>query len=502
MIVTILYFLLFCFLIYRTRLFGLLKDDTLKPGFYLGMFLIKCTGLLAFYLVYEKLYGGIRYFDTWHFYHDSRLVYDIWTWDAGEFFKVMTGTYSDSPDAEVFKKFISNAEVWDKDPGETLYNDNRLVIRLHALLQFISFGQYWVHALFSCLFSLIGIHWIYKAFKWLFPGKEEILFLAWVLFPGMWFWSGNFLKEAPALLLMGGLLYTSKLIFIDKIRRLRTILPFVFCAWLCFFLKHYIMLPLLFFTLVFFIVHSSKLRRQLTVFFSGILILMLAGVLAFRIWTGRSLLNVLAYRQHTFVDASKGGIFLTDSVKFVRIAYDLSLVKLDSVRQPVLARIAAKVPMMYWEHSHQSDTLYAVNSDTAAVYNLQYYIVPANATLYVPPLDGSFISLVKALPYALYNTLLKPFFYDARNVLDLLASLENLLLLLCILVWLKGLMMRKSDPSWPVYFIVTALSIFIVIGLSSPNIGAIERYRALVAPFVLMAALYYSSQNLLRFFRR
>ncbi|MGZ3885329.1 MAG: hypothetical protein ACXVPD_14380, partial [Bacteroidia bacterium] len=467
----------------------LLKDDVLSPKFFLAAFLIKCTGLLAFYIVYEKLYGGIRNFDTWHFYHDSKLIHDIGSWNVSEFMKVMLGTYSDSPDADVFTKFISHAEVWDKDPGELLYNDNRLVIRLHVLIQFVSLGQYWVHALFSCFFSFIGIVLIYKTFKFLFHEKEISFFLIWVLFPGLWFWSGNLLKEAPAVLLMGTLLYSSKQILVEKKYSVTILIAFVSSVTLCFFLKHYVMLPLLFFTLLFFWIRGSGIRRKITAYLLSVLLLIIAGDMAFRLMFNKTPAEVIAYRQHTFMDASRGGIFLLDNTKFVRLKYDLNSVVIDSSRTPATVQIKSEVPFMYWEHSHQQDTLYAVNTDTAARYEFKYYIIPAKSTLEGPVLTGSYGSLLKSVPFALYCTMLKPFFYDCRNALDVMTSFENGLILLCTFICIIGLTRVQASREWAVYFVSVALVIFIITGISSPNLGAIERYRALVAPFLLMAAL-------------
>src|ERR1044071_7911877 len=145
MIITFLYFALFCFVIYKTHYFGVLKDEHLDKATLLTGFVIKCLGILAFYVVYNRFYGGLQAYDSQHFYHDSKLLRDIARWDAGEFLKVLFGFFFENAGTKLFGEYISKTEVWDKDPSESLYNDNRLVIRLHALIHFISFGRYGVH---------------------------------------------------------------------------------------------------------------------------------------------------------------------------------------------------------------------------------------------------------------------------------------------------------------------------------------------------------------------
>ena len=193
MIVFIIYCLLICFLIYRNGFFGVLKDKSLNRTFYLSAFLIKLSGLAAFFIVYMKMYGTVEHFDTDHYFNDSKVIYSVAQWDFAEFVKLMFGFQDDAQDGELFTKFIRYTSVWDENKDELLYNDNRLMLRFNALIHFISFNNYFVHALFGVLLSFIGINWIYKTFKFLFPGKEVWLFAVWLIFPGLWFWSSALL---------------------------------------------------------------------------------------------------------------------------------------------------------------------------------------------------------------------------------------------------------------------------------------------------------------------
>lgn len=460
----------------------------------MSAFLIKLSGLAAFFIVYMKMYGTVEHFDTDHYFNDSKIIYSVAQWDFAEFVKLMFGFQDDAQDSELFSKFLRFTSVWDEDKEELLYNDNRLMLRFNALIHFISFNNYFVHALFGILLSFIGINWIYKTFKFLFPGKEIWLFAVWLVFPGLWFWSSALFKEGPALFCMGLLLISLKRVLAEKSYSLKNILMLLLSVILSFSFKQYVMLPLLFFSLVFFIIYfktNIKLNKSLIYIFTLLVVFVGANITLEKV-KGKSMVGVLAERQKVFLDMSTGGLFLLDSTRFIRLPYDTALIKTTKVINQIDRYVTIKqgAHFMYWEHSHQQDTLYCTNNtDTLSEYQLFYTVNKANATIRVKPLGNTMLSLLQSLPTMAYITIGKPFFVDARNMMDMMASLENLIILLAIALCLYFVMrLRRLDP-WLVYFISIVGVVLIVIGETSPNIGAIQRYRVLVVPFLLMCTV-------------
>jgi len=107
------------------------------------------------------------------------------------------------------------------------------------------------------------------------------------------------------------------------------------------------------------------------------------------------------------------------------------------------------------------------NTDTTSVYQLLYVIPKANSTLKPPVLIKDWISFFKALPFAMYITTLKPFFFDARNTMDLITSFENLLILLSLLWFVyNGVKNGFKNPHY-IYF----LSIVILANSSKSKLG-------------------------------
>jgi hypothetical protein len=253
------------------------------------------------------------------------------------------------------------------------------------------------------------------------------------------------------------------------------------------FIKPYILLFCgLCFGLFFFFNGRKKNRFKVPLYFTVLLALMSAASFLSVAIKGKSLAEAAREHQRLFADASKGGYFLVDSKKFIRVKDDSSLVKKTG---DSLYTIAKNAPYVYWEHSHQHDTLYCrSNNDSTSVYKLVYHIPESRSNL-----DPALYSrgIVPALTTSLYYSLFHPFFLNAKGAVKLLASFENLLILASLIVFITGLFLRKRSSLLPMVLVFTALCVCVLTGLATPNSGAIFRYRSPVVIFILAAALYY-----------
>lgn len=494
MIVFTIYLIVLCVLIYKTSLFGIVKDDILNKKFFLTVFLIKISSIAVFYIVYMKLYGSIYYSDTGNFFRDSKIIHNIAFSNFGEFFKLMVGLQEDGEGSYIFENFLKPTTTWDRSSSEILYNDNRLLLRWHALIHFISFGNYFVHALFSCFLSFIGINWIYKTFKEQFKDKEIYFYLIWVLFPGVWFWTSGLFKEGPALFLLGMLLISLKRVVSQRKYSVKNLVMLFIALQLSVAFKSYLMLPVLMATIVFFGV-KNRTGRAVSLKYVMVLVLIFFAVnLTMRVVFNKDAVKLLADRQRNFIDVSNGGLFLWGDGKFIRTPYDFSLVKIDSAQTKVMAQIKAGTSYSYCELSHESDTLYCKgNTDTTSAYQLMY-IIPRSNTTFKPLISVTdWPSFLKAIPYSLYIATLKPFFFEVRGTIDVITSGENLLIILSLLWFIyNGIKHGFRDPYY-VYFLSMAFMVLIIIGITSPNLGAMQRYRALIVPFILLTALLSST---------
>lgn len=511
MILFFIYLSIILFLVYRNNFFGLFYDSVLSTRFYLSALLIKISALVAFYIVYTKVYGTVLYSDTQNFMHDSQILYSVFQWNFTEFVKLMFGVQDDGANTELFQNYLRFTSVWDENKGEVLYNDNRLMLRAHALLHFISGHNYYVHALFSSFAAFIGINWIYKSFKYLFKGKELLFFLSWLVFPGVWFWTSALFKEGPALFIMGMIFISCKRIFNDKKCSFKNISMLIGAFILSLSFKQYLLAPVFGLSVMFFVLkYQAVFNRYFSIVYIGSLLVM-ASLLSITLKAikGKGLIELLSERQTIFMDMAHGGIFLLDSTKFVRLPYDTTqIIKTRFINaEEEYVKIKAGASYSYAEHSHQKDTLVCnLNTDTTSEY-LLYYVVPkANAALSIKPVGNTLLSFIAALPEVIYITMAKPLFFDSRNTMDLMASVENLIILIALLIFIFGMIRRQNKNAYQVYWLMLTGVVLIIIGITSPNMGAIERYKSLVMPFVLITALYSSNlkdpQSLIKLFKK
>jgi hypothetical protein len=307
-------------------------------------------------------------------------------------------------------------------------------------------------------------------------------------FPALWFYTGAVLKEGLTIFFLGCGLYQVKQV-IDGNRSLKNIL-WLFCiVFISLLLKPYLLFfSLICFALFFCIYRSQKIKRRLLLFFSVILLCVIGANLVSIGLKHKSLVDAALARQRVFADAAKGGIFLVDSVKFVRLEYDSSLVKKVSGTGKTFT-IRKNSPYIYWEHSHQQDTLFcSANTDTLSQYSLVYQLPESGSNFGLENYSKSLPGLVAT---CLYYSLFYPLFVNAKSALQLLASGENMLIILALILFFTGLVKRRKNAFPPVVFVFLALAVCLLIGLTTPNSGAIFRYRSPVVIFILLAALYY-----------
>jgi len=115
-----------------------------------------------------------------------------------------------------------------------------------------------------------------------------------------------------------------------------------------------------------------------------------------------------------------------------------------------------------------------------------------NSKIDIPSLDYSLFSFVKATPQALINSLTRPWPNELKSILFIPAFLENILI---IFILGASVFYRKkvSPQQWKFVIFALAFSLFllIIIGLTTPILGAIVRYKIPALPFLILVALLF-----------
>ena len=111
----------------------------------------------------------------------------------------------------------------------------------------------------------------------------------------------------------------------------------------------------------------------------------------------------------------------------------------------------------------------------------------SGSMLYTVPLDPDFLSFIKAAPLAFTNVLLRPFPGESFSPFLLIASAENAILLVAmVLVVFRFQKPNKDQLNLIVFFLLFVVGLFVLIGWVTPVMGAIVRYKVPALPFLGM----------------
>lgn len=402
-------------------------------------------------------------------------------------------------DEEIFNKYYTTMAAWDKAP-EFFYNDNRWVIKVHSILSFISGLELSVHRLFSSILAILGLLFTLHFFKKYFninvdtySNKLSWIFLISSIFPAFFFFTSFVLKESILMFFIGSILLCLHQWIIENKLTFQNIFIGTLLIIVSFFFRPTYLLPLLFFSSIFLITKKySDTKRTLKY------LLALTGVggtvyFSFQLLFKKDIIDILQYRQERFLDASRGGIFLINEQKFVRAPYNWKHLNPDSSTYPPLYSIKKDVPLMYWylTDTDFTDTVIENNKDTLSKYKVLYSIERANKTIHINPINKQ-----KSMLYNCHSILqaVNVFFFYPKNItnrVDIVIWMENVLIIIALTILLRYLFDKRFSLESSFVIVYTAYLI-LIISISSPNTGAIIRYRYFLLPlfFIVISLIY------------
>ena len=402
------------FCCYRLAFFRLAElPDWVSPL----LFLTKLLFGFVLWAVYTFYYTDRVNSDIYKFYDDAHYVHRSFFENKSAFIGLMTGSEDSSLDV-----YTGQMKNWERNFNKAVpFNENRFMIRLNALMMFVSGENIHVHTIFFCFFSFIGCILLLKIFQhFASDGKKKWMLLT-MLLPSFLFWTSGGLKESVIILGIGLMLY-----------------GFVFLR--------------------------ERLISSLFVFISGLIILfmtkyfllicLLPALVAYHLLNKKSSLQNIA--------AKYAGVLLLSIMVLVVVA-PLS-------KTTDFARIIAK------KQKH-------------AVAEAMY--MKAGSYSEVPVVEDNLFSVIKAMPRGLWNTMLKPYAWQSRNPMMMLSAAENILILLLIILAISYRdKAQKFDYNLLMFFSISLVIYFSVIGIMTPVLGNLVRYKVILMPLLVFVLLY------------
>ncbi|MDF2451024.1 MAG: hypothetical protein K0S26_528 [Bacteroidota bacterium] len=490
MILATLYFLAFCFLISRSSFF---KDEQLSLKVIFGILCIKVMACFAYYWVYFCYYPPGFNGDSVSTLHDAKIMYSALPDHGMDFIKMIFGLHSELDTDPLYEPYFDDIEKWGRADvtSDFFLNDNRTPIRLNALIMLFSFGEYAVHALVMLIISFIGQYAFYKTFKPYFPKKEILLAAIIFLTPSVLFWTSGVLKEPIAMCLLGLFTYAYFKLAVHSQFRWKHLFLLLFSVALFLIIKPYIITLLLVPYLLFAIAKRYGIKRVVLFYAASLLGIYGSGILVLKFVFDKDVLNTIVVRQNDFVSLSKGGIFFINGDKYVRLeCRDSTHFQLVD-KEKNLFQLDRHSAFMYWDTHNLRDTIYETNNRDTSYFSMRAICAPSGSAISIDRLQYSFFSFARLIPQSFYNVLCRPFFYDSRSVLELMASAENLAFLLFFIFCFVFRDNLLADRNLLVCCISIVIVSFILIGITTTVMGAIVRYKVPFIPFLLMIPLLY-----------
>jgi hypothetical protein len=376
-------------------------------------FVVRVLAGVVLTLIYTYYYPDRTLSDTFRYFDDSYFLHQLLLENPKEYFLVMIGVRSEVRESIPLLEAMTN---WFPALRSPMYNDNRTVIRINAIMHWFSFGSYYVHMCLFAFMGFVGQIFIFKAFQKYFDGKEFLLGLVVFLIPSLVFWTSGILKEGPLFLALGLLLY-----LMEKVARNG-------------FSKKEVALVALLFLFLF---HMK--------FYVGLMLVPVFSLyLVFNKWTKTERWKLVFYNYSSY-------FVLATIWHFIRFKWSLFTV-------------------FKWKKKDFQGLAESMDARSLIeTYNL----------------EDNALSFIVNIPQGLFNALFRPFVWEAYSLLILMNAIENLMLLgfmgVCFYFRKK---VRFSDMS--LCFLVYALSLLVVVGMVTPIMGSLVRYKIPALPFLLM----------------
>ena len=415
LLLPILILTLFTYFIYRLGFFRL---DELPRWASPALFLVKVFFGFALWAVYTFYYTDRANSDIYKFYDDAHYIHQAYHEDKIAFAGLMTG----SEDSASLAKYTGQMKNWNRNFNKAVpFQENRFMIRLNAMMMFVSGENIYVHTIFFCFLSFLGCMFLLKLFQYFIEvGKKKWVLLS-VLFPSFLFWTSGGLKESIIILGLGLLLYG--FLFIRE-RGISAILFMIFGIALLLVTKYFLLICLLPAMAAYYIFKTREAFKPVILKYAGVVILTLI------------VLQLIAP--------------VNKEINFARI-------------------ISKK--------------------QKNAVNEAKY--LKAGSYTEVPKVDSTIVSVVTHLPAGLWDSMMKPYPWQSKNPLMLLSAGENIVvLLLLILTVLYHDRKMRYDYNALLFMILSVMLYFSIIGIMTPVLGNLVRYKAVMMPVLIFILLY------------
>ena len=335
----------------------------------------------------------------------------------------------------IFQKGKYFDESLLKNPYNSGYfrsESNFMVVRIVALLSFITAGRY---AAISLIFACIAFSGVWKLFLFFYeqyPHLHKKLAIAILLFPTFVFWSSGILKDTLCIASLGWVTYSLYEVLYRKKSIIKNLIILFVFGYLLAIIKVYILISYAPFFVLFIVLRNIQEIRNNFLKYLLAPFLIVACMFGFT-----KVLNSF--------DDELGGYAVEDVTSSIK---------------------------------HLNGAFKAMDGNDLADSNFDLGV----------EFDGTFNGLIKMAPIAIFTTFFRPFIWESHKISQMLASIESLILLFftIFIIFKSGLFsfikLILGDPLI-MYCFLFSIVFATFVGASTLNFGTLVRYKIPCLPF-------------------
>ena len=384
-----------------------------------------------------KIFCAIALGILYQFYYKGGDTFNYHTYGSRVIWNIFTNDPLDGLSLIFLpKSWHSHALAYNAMSHMVFYTDpaSYFVIRVAAFIDLFTISTYSATAVVFAAISFAGSWMMFMAFCRAYPQLVYWLAVAIFFVPSVFFWGSGLLKDTLVMAALGSALYFLQSAFMLPKRKRLAVIGLLISLVLIYSIKKYVLLCFVPAAIMLVYLHRLMAIRSL-------------------------MLRV------TLIPAVVILLLVTSYYAVVKIGEGDSRYSLDRIART--AQITA--------------------------YDIRYYTGrDAGSGYSIGTLDGTFTGLLQLAPQAVNVTLFRPYIWEARNPLMIVAALESLAILLITLVLIFRNPVRYlnafSDP-YVLFCMIFSVVFAFAVGVSTFNFGTLVRYKIPMMPFYVIACL-------------
>lgn len=430
-----------------------------------GLFAVKIAYAFFFLYVYTYHYGGGELTaDAGVFFKESQVLYSVFQQSPYDFFQFLFGL---NDDIAFIDKYLSSTMHWNG--GERfLPNDSRHVIRVNALMMFISNGEVIVHFLLFSFASFMGGIDLYQWLKKKSKLPPILLISILTLAPSLAFWSSSIIKE-PLMIL--GLCIFLRGVF-DAISMPRKAWRIILGGILTIAFKPYVFICLLL-VIIYYFTFGKWFKRQWLAILCfgglGIAIFLLTGY-------SKKFAYVISNQQEDFINLRDGGLYLHgDEEHYYYIYYsNRSHFEIKNKEATLLEPVGA-----YYMKKNENFERFPIQlKEVGKTYPIYLQLAETGSKVEVTLIRDNFWQMLLNIPEAIFNSFFQPIPNKKSTWLQYPAFFENILFAIAMALTFIVYPRKRSQKENRLIATLLLFAAFIamIVGWTTPVSGAIVRY--------------------------